>query len=129
MMKKILFLIIPALMAIGCNGQSNKESGNVDVETAKEMIENGEVVVIDVRTNEEYNQGHLEDAKLYNYQSDNFNAEINELDRDKAYLIYCHSGNRSSKAAAVMNDLGFKTVYNMEGGISAWKGRGNKTVQ
>jgi len=86
-------------------------------------------VIIDVRTPEEFAGGHIENAVNIDYYSDTFRDELNQLDRNNTYLIYCRSGNRSSNALAVMKELNFKEVYNMTGGITQWKVEGLPTIQ
>jgi phage shock protein E len=77
-------------------------------------------VIIDVRTPSEYKKGHLKDARLLNIFDDTFEAEIDKLDKNKTYFVYCAVGGRSSEAAEMMQKKGFKLVYNMEGGINKW---------
>jgi len=78
--------------------------------------------LIDVRSPEEFQEGHLKGAKLINFYASDFEKNISALDKNKPVMVYCQSGNRSGQAAAKMNLLGFKLVYNMKGGINAWKG-------
>ena len=77
--------------------------------SAKAALDAG-AVVIDVRTPEEYDAGHIRDAQLLNIQSDDFAAGIEALDPDATYVVYCRSGNRSAAAAAQMEEAGL-TVY------------------
>ena len=83
-----------------------------------ENKENPNFVIIDLRTPEEYATGHLKDAKLINFYSPGFQKIIGQLDRHRQYLIYCHSGNRSGKAAKIMSRMGFQKVFNMQRGMS-----------
>lgn len=82
--------------------------------------ENQNFVIIDVRTSQEYVQGHIENATNLNSSSANFKEELNRLDKNKIYLIYCGTGHRSSKALSAMKELGFREVYNLSGGIGQW---------
>ncbi len=77
-------------------------------------------VILDVRTAAEYDKGHIADAVLIDYRSATFKEELDVLDKDKTYLVYCRSGNRGGQATDIMEDLGFSTVYNMLGGINDW---------
>jgi rhodanese-related sulfurtransferase len=77
-------------------------------------------MIIDVRTPEEYDEGHIENCVLINFRSDTFQEEINELDKSYTYLIYCRSGGRSAAALKIMKENGFENVYNMLGGIKGW---------
>lgn len=84
----------------------------------------GEVTVIDVRTPEEFAEGHLADARSIDFYADDFAAQIAALPTDEPYLVYCRSGNRSGQAVALMDELGFGTVYDMDGGIVAYAAEG-----
>ena len=106
---------------------------DVNAREAADLVERNKdstnFVIIDVRTPSEYAAGHLEKATNFNYSSSSFKSELEKLDKNKAYFIYCHSGNRSKKALEVMRELGFSEVYNILGGISAWTGSGFPTVK
>ncbi len=78
-------------------------------ESAKAALDAG-AVVIDVRTPEEYDAGHIRDAQLLSVQSDGFQAGVDALDPDATYVVYCRTGNRSAAAAKQMQDAGL-TVY------------------
>ena len=87
-------------------------------------------VVLDVRTPGEYSEGHIEKAQLLDiYQRDAFNAGLEKLDRDVPVYVYCRSGARSGNAAQMMKQMGFKKVYNLQGGIISWSRSGQKIVQ
>lgn len=123
MIKKIAILALPMVMLVSsCNAQKADDT-NVTVEQAAEMAADKDVVVIDVRTPEEYEKGHLEGATLINFYGEDFSQKINELPKDQKYLVYCHSGGRSAKAVKQMEDAGFTDVHNMLGGWSAWQSK------
>lgn len=84
--------------------------------------------LIDVRTPEEYRQGHLKDALNVDWNSDDFDRMIQALDKDQPVYVYCLSGGRSASAAEKMRNSGFKEVFEMKGGILAWNKSGNPTV-
>ncbi len=76
-------------------------------------------IIIDVRTKDEYNAGHLTKSEYqYDVTSGDFESKISSLDKSKTYYLYCRSGNRSGKAASIMKEKGFTNVYNI-GGYSA----------
>ncbi|WP_282134508.1 rhodanese-like domain-containing protein [Seonamhaeicola maritimus] len=89
-----------------------------------EKLENDDnAVVLDVRTNAEVAEGIIPNAiHLDFYLGDEFVDELDELDKDKNYYVYCRSGNRSHKACEIMEELGFTNAYNLEGGILQWIG-------
>jgi phage shock protein E len=82
------------------------------------------VTVIDVRTPEEFAEGHIEDATLIDFSARDFTDRIAELDPEQEYLVYCRSGNRSGQAVAIMRELGFGRVFDMEGGTVAYAAAG-----
>ncbi len=85
-------------------------------------------MIIDVRTPGEYEEGHMEDAVNINYYSDTFRDQLDQLDKDKIYLIYCRSGSRSGAAFEIMKELEFMEVYNLQGGITQWINEGFPVV-
>ena len=91
--------------------------------------ENKNFIILDVRTPEELANGHLENAVNINYYSPTFQESIVLLDIDKTYLVYCHSGYRSSLASEMMIKLYFTKVYNIVGGIVEWLKNELPTVQ
>ncbi|MGM0508963.1 MAG: rhodanese-like domain-containing protein [Fusobacteriota bacterium] len=122
-MKKILILII-LINFFGCNSQ---KSGATKVQKVHETVpvaeiddikkENTDVVILDVRTPGEYQSGHLEDAINIDYYANDFSKKLDELNKNKTYIIYCRSGNRTGKTLDMMEEMGFKKVYDIKGGI------------
>ena len=88
-----------------------------------------EVTVVDVRTPEEFADGHLDGALLIDFYADTFADRLAELDVDGTHLLYCRSGNRSGQATAIMTELGHERVYDLEGGVIAWDGQGQPLVR
>lgn len=84
-----------------------------------ELSSKEDVVILDIRTPEEYNQGHIEGAVNIDFYSDDFSNQLDELDKTKTYLTYCRSGRRSGLSLETMRDLGFLEVYDLNGGINA----------
>jgi rhodanese-related sulfurtransferase len=78
-------------------------------------------VLIDVRTPDEFAEGHLKNAQNIDYLNDDFEKNIQHLDKSKNYYLYCRSGKRTAEAAAVMQKLGFENIFVMEGGLLAWE--------
>lgn len=87
------------------------------------------VVVIDVRTPEEYATGHIPNSININVESADFDSQISTVDKNSSVAVYCHSGRRSAIAAGKMMELGFTQVHNLDGGISAWVASGRQVVQ
>jgi len=86
-------------------------------------------VIIDVRTSEEFANAHIEDAINIDYYQESFRDELEAMDRNKTYLIYCRTGNRSQSAISIMGELGFKTIYHLQVGITGWDEEGLPTVK
>ncbi len=87
-----------------------------------------DLVILDVRTAEEFDEGHLEGAIMLDFYQEDFAQQLAELDPDVPYLLYCRSGNRSGETAALMEDLGFNDVADVDGGILAWAQGGNPII-
>jgi rhodanese-related sulfurtransferase len=85
--------------------------------------------ILDVRTPEEVAEGHLLGSTTVNFLSPDFSKEVEALNKNKTYLLYCRSGSRTRKAADAMQKMGFKHVYMLEGGINAWKEAGKEVVK
>ncbi|MFW6046649.1 MAG: rhodanese-like domain-containing protein [Candidatus Woesearchaeota archaeon] len=90
----------------------------------KEYIGNDDVVIIDIRTNEEYHEKRIANVKIIDFYDNNFVSMISSLDKNVTYLIYCRTDNRSGKTLELMKNLGFEEVYHLEGGIEAWQRQG-----
>lgn len=94
---------------------------NINVNAWVEL-KNETAVLVDVRTLEEYNEGHIKDSLHIDIFSPSFIAEIEKLEKNKDYYIVCKSGGRSMTAGEAMENLGFSKVTNLAGGMMAWMG-------
>lgn len=83
-----------------------------------------DLVILDVRTQEEFDEGHIEGAMLLDFYRDDFADALAAFDPEVPYVLYCRSGNRSSGARAIMSDLGFRSVEDVDGGIVGWQQAG-----
>ena len=86
------------------------------------------LVILDVRTAQEYVLGHLKGSINLDFKSPSFRDEIARLDREKAYLLYCRTGNRSGRVIVLMSSLGFKELYNLTKGIEQWQREGYEVI-
>ncbi len=93
---------------------------NIDAVEFKKLIDEGGIV-LDVRSPGELAEGSITGYKQINLFDRSFKTEIDRLDKSKTYLVYCRSGNRSGQACAIMDQMGFEKLYNLNGGISAWR--------
>lgn len=119
-MKQTLSLLVVAFLLASCgNAQSDKTS--LDATAFNEQLSaHPDAVILDVRTPEEFAQGHIEGAVNYNWNDKQFEDNIAGLDKSKPVYVYCLSGGRSSEAAKYMRKKGF-TVYELEGGMMKWR--------
>ena len=136
-------LAVPVLLAGACGGDDDSTPAASEPEAAADVISAGgirvispaeaaaiadappaDLVVLDVRTIEEFQEGHLEDATMIDFYRDDFRAQLETLDKDAPYLLYCRSGNRSGQTRALMEELGFTDVADVDGGILAWVNAG-----
>ena len=94
----------------------------------KSIMTNDNIVVLDVRTPKEVEQGVISGAKVIDFYGDNFKVELGKLDKNKTYLVYCKSGGRSGKTCNALKETGISNYHNLKGGITAWKKAGLETV-
>lgn len=99
---------------------------DIDATTAKNIIEQEEITVIDIRTINEYRSGHIPGAINIDFSSLEFDNKIKSLDPEKGYLVYCRSGNRSSISESSFIKAGFKNIYHLNRGINDWIRNGFK---
>lgn len=116
----IFIAIVMAIFAVQSCGQSEEESSTEDTRiTAAEFqdqIDKQPGVVIDVRTQDEYDQGHVASVDYHlDLLNGDFESSLDSLDKDKTYYLYCRTGNRSGQAADLMKQNGFENVYNIGG--------------
>lgn len=115
-----LFLLV---FFMACkNPGSAQEIRVISPQEVQEAVSNkGTHQLIDVRTVEEFREGHLKNAQNICVTDDDFIANIEKLDKEKPVYLYCRSGKRSARAAAILKDLGFKEIYDMDGGYINWQ--------
>jgi len=127
-----LVLIVPGisilLTQIGCSDGSTRFYRDISPDDAYELIndnnDNPDFMIIDVRRDYEFDSGHIENSMLIDYYSSEFETDIDNLDRNRIYLLYCKHGAKSWTALNLMKTMGFIKIYNMSGGILKWIERG-----
>jgi len=102
--------------------------GSINAEEFRQKMESGDYILLDIRTEMEYQQERIADVQNINIASRDFEEKLNELDKDKKYLIYCFSGSRTQMALGIMQSLGFREVYDLSGGIQVWNMSGFNTI-
>jgi rhodanese-related sulfurtransferase len=127
-MKRILLLILlTAFSLVGC---AQQPSGIIDATQFKKLIEEKkDVQLIDVRTPNEFKAGHIQGAINIDFYRGDFKEAIAKLDKSKPIAIYCAVGGRSGASTEVAAQLGFKQVYDLQGGISVWQRKGLPIVK
>lgn len=121
-----LISIIASFLSLGCTSNAQNKISVLDFEA---KTKNQKVQLVDVRTPAEFASGHLKSAKNINYASDTFSEELAKLDKTKAIYIYCAAGGRSGKTIPMLQKLGFDQIFDLEGGINAWKKEGKETIK
>jgi rhodanese-related sulfurtransferase len=135
---KIALLLILSISFTSC-GQKTKSETNA-VETSENVIVSlispedlnaklGDIQLIDVRTPEEFAQGHLKNSVNINFYDSAFMDDMEKLDKSKVLYIYCRSGSRSGKASKQLGKMGFTKVYDLQGGINNWNSKSFEIVE
>ena len=123
-MKKLVFLLLAVMMLAACGQAEENDQGavyvNITAEEAKKMMDTEEgYIILDVRTQEEYNQGHIPGAIVISHEEIAEKAEDVLTDKDQLILVYCRSGRRSKLAAEALVELGYTNIKEF-GGIIDW---------
>ena len=128
---KSLFFKLFMVVALLIPAFAFAEIKNEDVAKVEELIKSGKYTVIDVRTKEEYDAGHIKGALNFDYYNDDFEEKIEEAlkDKDKPYIVYCRTGMRSLYSAEILEELGYTNVTNMKGGFLAWQSAGKPVAE
>lgn len=130
-MKRNLFILILFAVVVSfanCQGQGGVQKLSV-ADYEKKLNETSNEIIVDVRTPEEYQSGHLVNATLINYYDSDFKEQISKLDKSKPVYVYCKAGVRSASAAKILKESGFKEVYDLQGGFDAWSGAGKPVAR
>lgn len=126
-MTKLIFPLLFLSLGLSCgtNAQAKLSPNDFEATLKKEPT----AQVIDVRTPEEFKTGYIEGAKNINFYDKDFAQQIAKLDKTKPVMVYCAKGGRSASAAEQFAKAGFPKVFDLDGGMTAWKAAGKKTVQ
>lgn len=140
----LVFMFVSGLLLTSCNNNNKvkqKDNSNIALEKKttsksenpmnnvgptqfKALIEKNNFELVDVRTPEEFDEGHIEGAVNINFYDATFDSDIQKLNMKKTVLVYCRSGGRSANAMNKMASFGFSKVYNLTGGFNGWKDAG-----
>ena len=129
MIRNIIYSLT-TLLLVSCSSESIEAQVIQDVNAVEfnKLINTEQGIILDVRTLDEVNAGHIEDATNINFYASDFTAKLNLIRKDVPIYVYCRSGGRSAKAVRKMQELGFDKVYNLLGGFSKWESNNFKVV-
>ncbi len=135
----VMALVIVVSVLAGCVGRGGPTSpgaARVQDVTSREAFSliqentgDPDFIILDVRTASEFTAGHIAGALNVDMNMPSFRDEMGKLDKNKTYLVYCRTGNRSSSAVRVMGELGFRRIYHLANGITEWDGAGLPVVR
>ncbi len=132
-MLKLLTCIVVIFFTSSCVNSQTDGNENITCNQALELIkqhmQDTSFVIIDVRTETEYNSGHINKSINIDFNSSEFNEEIGRLNQNKTFLIYCKGGVRSAKAIKIMKKLGFKNIFHLFEGFDQWKNLGYEILE
>jgi rhodanese-related sulfurtransferase len=136
--RALLTLVVALGLALGLAGCGTDEPAgstagdasyeHIDAGTFADRVAERDVVLLDVRTPEEFAAGHLQGATNLPLAAEDFGDRITGLDPDTTYAVYCRTGARSQQAMELMREAGIEEVYDLDGGITAWTKSGRPTV-
>ena len=115
-------------MFLSCGLNGDKSINQITSDELLDFIEINNAILVDVRTKDEFNSGYIENSLNIDYLSNDFYENAKMLDKNTPIILYCRSGKRSSMSANKLAKLGFKEIYNLEGGILDWIEIGNGVV-
>ena len=119
-MKNILLTLLAMFGLTSCSNAQNQSFDNMNVAEFADYLKNDDVQLLDVRTPDEFSEGHISGAMNIDWYDDNFITDaVKSLDKTRPIAIYCRSGKRSAAAAQNLTEKGYK-VTNLTGGIIAW---------
>jgi rhodanese-related sulfurtransferase len=147
--KLVLFVLVVSLISLSCknNNSSNNKKAINSPTTQRTLLKNQQITskitvltpaefkeksqnnsIIDVRTPSEFSSGHIKEAVNINIFDKDFISKMDAFDKNKPVYVYCRSGHRSGNAAKKMRELGFKEIYDLQGGIINWV-RSNNEIE
>ena len=121
------FVFFSLLLVYSCQIFESKDI-NVISDTQFTEIQDTDYILVDVRTIEEYESGHIQDAVNFDFYSESFQNDILSLDKSSSIILYCRTQNRSTKTANYLKENGYKEITVLEGGITSWVKNGNDLV-
>ncbi len=121
-MKRLSFLL--ALVSLSTALHAGDKPKDVSVNEAQKLIQEGKVLVLDVRTPEEFKEGHIEGAVNIDFNGKDFATQVKKLDPAKPVLVHCQGGGRSGRSLPVLEQLHFPQIYHLHEGFGEWEAAG-----
>ena len=124
-------IIITMLSFIYCSDTKKQDESvakDVTVEEFKKLVDSSKGLLLDVRTPDEFNEGHIMEAVNMDFYDKDFAQQVEKLDKMKPVYVYCRSGGRSGKTKDLLHEKGFTEIYNLKGGILSWEKAGYKII-
>lgn len=116
-LRSLLFLL--PVLALAAD-----KAKHINSKGAEKLLADGGVTVVDVRTPEEFKEGHIKGAKNIDIMSNDFEAQVDKLDKSKPTLVHCQAGTRSTRALTTFEKLGFTDVTHLDDGFAGWQAAG-----
>lgn len=122
-------LVASTLMACLFSATAADKAGpapvkHVDAKNAQKLLSQTNLVILDIRTPEEFKSFHIAGATNIDYHGSNFEQRVSSLDKSRCYLLHCASGGRSTQSLKIFQKYDFQSIYHLDGGINAWKNAG-----
>ncbi len=127
-MLRYVFMITFSSTIFSCTLFNNESINQINSDELVEFVELNDAILLDVRTKDEFNSGYIENSLNIDYFSDEFSINVDKLDKNIPIILYCRSGRRSGLSANKIKKLGFKEIYNLEGGVLEWIEQGNVII-
>ena len=121
------FVFFSLLLVYSCQIFESREINEISDAQFTE-IQDSDYILVDVRTAEEYESGHIQDAVNFDFYSKSFQNDILSLEKSASIVLYCRTQNRSTKTANYLKENGYKEITVLEGGITSWVKNGNDLV-
>lgn len=125
-MKKLIPILFGIFLITSMNAQQKPYFKLMDVDKYEQAVVRKNVQLVDVRTAEEYEEGHIKSAKNIDFFADDFVEQFSSFDKEEPLYLYCRTGNRSAKASKKLYEAGFKNIIDLKGGYKAWQAAGKK---
>ena len=108
------FALFFMLVFVSCTSLNSKITEEIEPQELYSLVKNSAVIILDVRTSQEFAQGHISGATNLDFYSEDFTEKLSMINKDAPIYVYCKSGGRSSSTASTMEGLGFKKIYNLK---------------